>query len=615
MKKQMSAKSFRLLFFLSLVWLILPVMIGFSEESSSLVSSPLQHSKRFYFSPEGRFFIPDGMPLYLKVSTSPEDSAPSVFLKSKTSQEERLKSSGEVRPLPFMFDSSGQHQIAALSNPVIGEKPSSSSNYNSILKNQLKELFYLNLDNKPPTSSVIVSPSPMIEQKQATIYGTPIQFRLKAADDASGLEGTFVSLNGSAFNLYQQPIIFSKEMNYHFRYYSVDNVGNMETLNDIKFSIDLTPPTTSHQVQTDHTGDILSPRTNLILKSVDKNAGVSKIFYSFDDNRVTTAKANIPKRVATHNLKEGRHDFYYFSDDRVENRENKKIYSFYLDRTAPILSFDIKGDNAAKQTKIYVSGRSNVQITAKDNKSGVKLIRYSFDSQKPVKDWQIYSSPFPLPEKPGQYYLRYMAQDVVNNNTNVFTAPLFKDVQPPLTQHQLMGRQALSQDRVFVSSETDIQLKSLDSESGVQKTQFAVNNQKEENYSKPIRLHGEGKHYLSYYSYDRVNNIEEKRKAEFIVDNIPPILFIQFSIGETGTKQDPGSDKALKVYPKSTMMFVGATDQSVGLDKIYYIINEMPAKSYDSTVVFDKTGEYTVKIMAFDKLQNKAIEQLHFFIN
>jgi hypothetical protein len=62
-------------------------------------------------------------------------------------------------------------------------------------------------------------------------------------------------------------------------------------------------------------------------------------------------------------------------------------------------------------------------------------------------------------------------------------------------------------------------------------------------------------------------------------------------------------------------MFVGATDQSVGLDKIYYIINEMPAKSYDSTVVFDKTGEYTVKIMAFDKLQNKAIEQLHFFIN
>ncbi|NQU63136.1 MAG: hypothetical protein HQ517_02470, partial [SAR324 cluster bacterium] len=602
----MYTKSFRLLLVVPMMWLLMPTMTGFSEKSSSPVARPLEHSKRFYFSPEGQFFIPEGIPLYLKVSTSPEDNAPSVFLKGRTSQVKKLNSTEEIRPTPFRFDTSGQHQIAVLSDSADRKKPSEDSNYYFSPNYQLKELFYLNLDKKPPTSTVIISPAPMIKQKQATVYGGPIQFRLKTADNESGLHGTFVSLNGAAFNPYQQPIIFAKEMDYNFRYYSVDNVGNMEKLNGIKFSIDLTPPTTNYQIQNDHSNDTLSPKTKLILKSVDKNAGVSKIYYGFDDNKLTAVKANELGKISTDRLKEGNHNFHYFSDDRVENRENKKTFRFYLDRTPPKLSLSIEGDKAEKQTKMYISERSNIQITAKDNKSGVKLIQYSFNSKN---NWQVYKSPFPLSGKPGQHYLSYFGEDIVSNKTVVFTYPLYKDLKPPTTQYQLKGRQTLSQNRVFVSSKTDIRLKSFDSESGVQKTLFVVDNQKQQNYSKSIQLHGEGKHDISYYSVDRVNNMEKEKKAEFIVDNVPPTLFIQFSIGETGTKQDPGSDKILKVYPKSTMMFLGATDLSVGLDKIIYVINKLPVKSYDGTVIFTKPGEYKVEITAFDRLQNKKTEQ------
>ena len=267
MKKINLAKIITYSFILSLL-LMIPTL-GFSETGKSKTAQPLQHQKRYYFSPEGRFFVPAGMKLYLKVTNSPEENAPSQFLKSKTSLEKNRKVKEKASPLPFSIQKGGQNKIAVLSGSgksALRKKPSRQDDGN---RDQIVEMYYVNLDNNPPTSSVIFSPALMIKLGKTRIYGKPIQFRLKMADNASGLQGTFVSVNGAAFSAYQRPLPFFKEMDYHFRYYSVDNVGKVEDLKQVAFSIDLTPPASSHHIKNVHSGNILSPKTNLILQSTD----------------------------------------------------------------------------------------------------------------------------------------------------------------------------------------------------------------------------------------------------------------------------------------------------------------------------------------------------------
>lgn len=585
------------------ILLMIQPAITYSDELKPKTHKPLHHQKRYYMSPEGRFFVPAGMKLFLKVTTSLEKNAPGVILKSENSQKKQLNSGQKVPPQPFMFKKSGQHKIAAISNKT--KRSSGSQPY-------VEEQFFVNLDEAPPVSSVTVSKVPNIELNQAKVFGKSVQFRLKVFDNSSGLQGLYFSINGKPYSTYQQPLVFSKERDYQFRYYSVDNVGNIEPYKRINFSVDLTPPSSKHEIKTDHVGKILSPRSNFIIHSSDNNAGVAKISFGFDNERAALAMNTTQKKISTKKLSEGNHIFYYSAEDRVKNSEAKKTYAFYLDRTPPSLSISIQGDSAKTKKIQYVSKRSKIQINAKDNKSSVKKIHYGIDAKK---NWQTYGLPFPVKGKRGVHNLLFYAFDGVGNRTKTYTYRLHKDIQHPTTNHQLKGYQALSQNRVFITSKTDIILKASDKESGVQKTMYNIDSQKEKDYKKPIYLKGDGQHQLNYYSLDRVNNNEKKRTTKFYVDNVPPVLFVQLSIGKIGTKQKPNSKKILDVYPISTMMFFGATDQSVGLDRIEYQINNKPVKTYGNTLVFNKTGEYVVKIIAFDKLQNKKTEIRHFFIN
>jgi len=609
MKNQKTRKKLKYIF-IPFILLMIPALV-FSQAGQPKTAQPLQHQKQLFFSSDGRVFFPSEMKLYLKITNSPEDNAPSTFLKSRTGIEKHRKTKGKVSPMAFSIENEGPSKIAVLSGKrkSLIKKKSVKQDFGK--NHQLVEMFFLNLDKKPPTSSVVFSSAPMIFFKKVRIYGESIQFRLKMTDKASGIRGTFFSINGAVFNAYQHPLIFSKEKDYSFRYYSVDNVGNVENLNQVLFSIDLTPPTSSFQIKNDHSADILSPRTNITLQSTDNNAGVSKVFYGFKKNQTAAFKEYSKKPITIDHLKEGKHSFYYFAEDKVKNTETRKQFNFYLDRTPPLVSISIQGDYAKNTDKAYVSKRSRIQISASDNKSGVKSIQYSFNTSK---DKQLYRSPLSLPDKAGQHHLKYLAHDVVENKTKIQTFSLYQDLQPPKTHYKILGHQALIQQNNFVSSQTNIHLIATDTESGVQHTVYTLDDKKEKKYSEPLRLQGDGLHKLIYYAKDRVNNVEEKRAADFTVDNVPPILFTQFSIGEIDTRKTKKTSDILKVYPKSTMLFIGATDQAVGLEKIKYTINKEPVKSYNSTLVFNNTGEYVVKITASDKLQNKKTERLHFFI-
>ena len=54
----------------------------------------------------------------------------------------------------------------------------------------------------------------------------------------SGVEKTYYSLDGSGFIPYQDPVrMFFHEKRYEFRYYSVDRVGNSESIRSLSFEV------------------------------------------------------------------------------------------------------------------------------------------------------------------------------------------------------------------------------------------------------------------------------------------------------------------------------------------------------------------------------------------
>lgn len=118
---------------------------------------------------------------------------------------------------------------------------------------------------------------------------------LTAGDDVSGLRGIYYQLGQDVeqeYRLYDAPIAISAEGRYHFKYYSMDNVGNREAVRIGILIVDNTPPkvvTTFSLVSKrgvtldDGTSLAVYPRyTSLYLGATDNSSGIADIRYSIN---------------------------------------------------------------------------------------------------------------------------------------------------------------------------------------------------------------------------------------------------------------------------------------------------------------------------------------------
>ena len=78
----------------------------------------------------------------------------------------------------------------------------------------------------------------------------------------------------------------------------------------------------------------------------------------------------------------------------------------------------------------------------------------------------------------------------------------------------------------------------------------------------------------------------------------------------------------MNVYPNYTRLYLGATDQKVGTDKILYSIGKGKLVPYSSGSSLDiselntflKNKLYEVNVQAIDKLGNKSEKTIRFFV-
>jgi hypothetical protein len=563
---------------------------------------PLKHEPKIYVSPDQKVYVNKVQPVYFRVSVSPDPNAPSYVLPSEATTKYAN---------PMYFDTEGHN---TLRSPSAVDKVTKKQ-----IMPKMDVLFDIYADGTAPQTSIKLSNSKQFTAKK-TYYGNGLKVELRATDATSGTETTYISVNGEPytdFSTFNQSMNNEKE--YILKYYSVDRVGNAETPKQQKFQVDLTAPHTTYKILGESKGKVLSSKASIGLFSSDTLSGVDKIWYSINDGPYTAYSTPIPIQV----LKNKNSKITYYATDKVGNKEESKViatfagsmadenstpsYSFYIDKEPPLLGFEIEGDQY-KGKYLFISERSKFKVIAKDDKSGVDKITYSVDNLTLKNE---YTEPFSF-HPAGFHSVAYAANDYVGNAALVKTQLIFMDNSIPTSSVAYLGNIFTNRDTIFITQNTKIQIKTSDEGSGIKETNYNFDQGEQLVYSSALKIETEGFHTLKYRSTDNVNNTEEWKTARFFIDNSAPQIFINYSTKAIGEKTV--RDEKYTIYPSNVMLYIAATDNASGCEKIEYRINGnklwqnlIPIKGF-------APGNYEIEIIATDILKNKSTSVVRFAI-
>lgn len=459
------------------------------------MAPPLEHEHRLYRDENGRLFVAVDIPIYLFIGSDPEAKSGLNVLKSQKSQ--------------------------ALTNPMFfAEGTNNIRNARAVDPETLKPLrdieigFEVYGDGTPPQTTATLTDAPEHSAKGVVYFGRDLVFNLKASDQLSGVQQTFVSVNGKEFKPFTEALAdFVKDEWFVLRHYSVDNVGNTEIFKTTSFQVDVTPPRTVYTVTGVFNWDVLSSSADITLSSGDNLSGVAKIRYQIDDGSVMDYK----KPIAVSGLSNGKHVLTYWARDNVQNIEDKHTYTFTFDNTPPSIISNVIGDQSHVESTIYVSSRSQVNLTASDEHAGLERITYSVGDEEPT----LFSSPFRLPAVDGIHTVTYQCSDLVKNTSEKYMMKYYLDLTAPTTSHDFTGSVFTDFNTFIFDKNTRIILTSTDMESGVKETRYRINQGKEIKYDEPFAIEKDGDYLIEYYAIDNVTNVEEWKSVKVRIDNSP----------------------------------------------------------------------------------------------
>lgn len=546
------------------------------------------HKKKIYKDQDGKVYVNKALPVYLSIATDREGS-----------DSEILEGKNPTYSSPMYLDSEGYNTIRSPWQVDPETK--------DVVYPKSEVIFELYADSKAPITSITYNSENLAKSGETILMKTG-SITLSASDATSGIEATYYSIDNGPFIKYTDAINLVEQKTTTIKYYSIDLVGNVEEISSTTVSVDNSAPTSSLVIDGDLSEDVLSVRSTILLEAVD-NSNNNKIFYTIDEGRTYVYS----KPISIASLSEGEHTITYFAVDKVENKEEKKSYSFFLDKSAPRVIDEIIGNTFIANGKEYYSGRTKLKLVAMDNKAGVKEIRYSVNGG----EFKLYESPFYLSEA-GNLNIEVLVMDKVNNRKR--TAEFsdknnlihYVDLAGPSLRHSLNGPSFIVKDTTYISKETEISLRGTDNDSGFKEIDYQVDNGESVTYTEPFSIESDGFHAITYNGYDQLSN-SSTEKIICIVDNKGPEVFNRFSIDSYKTKIIEG--ETVNVYPPHVVLFLSSTDKGVGLDKISYQINDGALLPYRSLIEnFRKNRLYRINVSVVDKLGNENQEEIVFYI-
>lgn len=547
--------------------------------------------KSFYVDSLHRFYTQTDLPLYVQIASKPGDPNPVTLSQTDFSHRDNAI-------VPMFMDGNGKHHLR----------------HKDDLHNT-ENVFVIYADGSAPNSVSRFTGAPVYVATGKSYYGKNLTITLSTSDDLSGVKAFLYSMNGEKYRPYRQAISANQEGENILKYYAFDNVGNVETLHEKPFIVDLTPPVTVHKVGgLNINGYVLSTASDIWLEFLDNISGVAVTRFSFNNE---PEKVYSGGKIDFRYLQEGENTLIFYSIDNVKNTETKKIFEFFFDKSAPIIATDILGDRFIVDDRIYFSGRTKLKLTAVDNKTGIKALRYAINDL----NFKDYSEPFYLPSQQGIHIIRYYAVDSLDNSTADLknlrfeefkhnTSKIFVDLTGPSLDHAFDGPNYTSRDTVFINDKTRIRLSFVDAESGPKHLAYAKDkNPSEIDYMSPFTISEPGWHTIQIVGYDNVNN-RNQRTFGFVVDNQPPAIDYRFSV------QPIGKRNGLDVYAPFVALYLAPHDDLSGVDKVTWSLNGAPEQPYQGRIGgFAKGQKHKVVVTVSDKLGNTSSKVFEFWVN
>jgi hypothetical protein len=538
-----------------------------------------QDTNSFHIDSTGRLFVNPGTPVYLYISTSPtgEDAV-------------RVKS---IQPEgnPMYWDGHGVHYLTHM-DLYLGRKIR----------------FDLFADGLAPKTSPNFDTKEGIQRGQKIFLSGNAVLELAAHDPDAGVKEIYYSVNESEFRPYSQPFTFDKDGEFTVRFYAIDNVGNREDEGERIIVIDTTPPTTTLTINGAHHDEVLASSSRLELNAID-SLSIRHTLYSINSGKDTPYN----KPITLSNLSEGEHSISWFSVDDVGNTEETQTYTFFVDRTPPMVFEEISGNTYMVAGREYSSGRSQLRIVAVDNKAGVKEIFYSINNSP----FQLYEKPIFLSEITGALTVRsYAIDNVGNKGTSDAQGQQFAmpevDITGPNITHSFTGKRITLRDTTWIGPNTKININAADKGSGLNRIEYRLSDGLPQEYSASFNIAKEGYHNVNCSAWDNVENLNIA-SFSFGVDTKAPQLFYHFSVKPHKKHIADGAE--LNVFSPNMQLFVAATDDKVGVDRITVTVNEGRERSYSQPLSGFKPNQLnTVTLKAMDRLGNESSQTITFWV-
>lgn len=532
----------------------------------------------FFKDSTGKLFIATGTHVYLFIGTSPEGS-------------KSFKLNGDNGNEPLHWSGHGIKHFTHL-NLYLGHKVN-------------LDLF---ADALPPKSSVGYETEKAIQKDNSTYLSGLCIIELSANDPDAGLKGIYYSINDGAKIRYNEPISLKSEGNYKLSVFALDNVGNKEEEVTHNIIVDNTPPLSHLDIIGDKFDNIVSGRSTLTITAIDA-LGVKQTFYSIDSGKVTLYTN--PIKAST--IDEGEHTIKWYSVDEVDNVEETKSFTFYVDKTPPMVFEEIVGNTYIVAGKEFSSGRSQLRVAAVDNKSGVKEIKYSLNNEP----YKVYDKPVYLSDILGAASVKSFAIDNVGNQsisdtkTESFAMPVV-DITGPQVSCTFTGPKITLRDTIWIGPKTKISIRTTDVGAGVSKVTYRLKGGEENLYTEPFTVETEGKHEIICTAFDNVDNVN-LLSFKFNVDSKAPKISYHFSSEPYNHITE--NNERIPVFLKGVKIYLAATDDISGLEKLSYSLNGSAENLYSAPIDWLKANAtYTLVIKSMDVLGNASEQSVKFKI-
>ncbi len=422
------------------------------------------------------------------------------------------------------------------------------------------------------------------------IYRTSVKPIVRASDPEASI---VITLDNRPYDLTE----ITAEGSYTLIATTSDSSGNRFS-RKVSFTLDKTPPktvviTAEPLYSTSKTLFLgRSSTIELFAEDVGKGAlGVDRIEYRLDDAPQWKA---YQEPLSLSSYSEGAHTLYYRSVDRSGNSALFKSFPFFFDAKSPSSELEIGAPKQNNQAGgFYVSGSTPFSISAMDEGSGIARIEYRLDGG----EWRTYGEQLRVADE-GEHRFEFRAIDNIGNMESIRSANVVTDSTPPITTLTFNeGQTPNSSNTIFINKPAVISLIAIDMLSGVYSTEYRIDQDRWQPYTKPFTVNDHGIHQVYFRSQDNVNNQEQTKAVAVVVDKTAPVTKI--SIGSPQLTSSNG----IPLVSDSTFFTLSANDSQSGIERTEYRFDQGEWLPY-SPFTIQEDRSHTIEFRSLDRSGN-----------